>query len=153
MTPVGTCPRGGPCARAAPLAVNHAQVATSFRSPLREGEREGGREGKPRRPLPLSPLTCKQASGEREGEKREERLTRFTGLWSINGLHRNSKTTPTISTGVVGVGCKCMCRSCVCFRVLSHVCTFAALIVTPSPVAASKQESQDFASSLVLFSR
>lgn len=73
---------------------------TSFRSPLREGEREGGKEGKPQRPLPLSPLTCKQASGEREGEKREERLTRFIGLWSIKGLHRNSKTTPTISTTV-----------------------------------------------------
>lgn len=52
-------------------------------------------------PLPLSPLTCKQASGEREGEKREERLTHFIGLWSINGLHRNSKTTPTVNTSVM----------------------------------------------------
>lgn len=83
------------------LSVNHAEVSTSFHSPLREGEREGGKEGKPQCPLPLSPLTCKQASGEREGEKREERLTRFIGLWSIKGLRRNSKTTPTISTSVV----------------------------------------------------
>lgn len=73
---------------------NHSTV-------LSERERERvAKEGKPQRPLPLSPLTCKQASGEREGEKRDEGLTRFIGLWSIKGLHRNSKTTPTISTSV-----------------------------------------------------
>lgn len=82
---------------------NSSSVCQSCRSShiIPQREREGGKEGKPQCPLPLSPLTCKQASGEREGEKREERLTRFIGLWSINGLHRNSKITPTISTSVV----------------------------------------------------
>lgn len=50
---------------------NHSTV-------LSERERERvAKEGKPQRPLPLSPLTCKQASGEREGEKRGRRTHPF----------------------------------------------------------------------------
>lgn len=58
--------------------------------------------------LRLPPLSCKQASAS--GSKRG--LTCFRGLWSIKGLHRSSKTTPTISTRAVcvgvPVGCKCV---------------------------------------------
>lgn len=117
------------------LSVSHAQVPTSFSSPWRETERERDREigreeerererarGKddnPGPPLLLPLLTCKQASATRregEREERERRLTRFRGLWSIKGLHRNSKTTPTISTNVVSarvaVGSKCVWVMC-----------------------------------------
>lgn len=103
--------------------VSHAQVLTSFgreRERERETERERdkviGREEErerarwkddnPGSPLPLPLLTCKQASATRREGVREEskrRLTRFRGLWSIKGLHVNSKTTPTISNSVVCV--------------------------------------------------
>lgn len=121
-----------------------------------ERERARGRADNPWSPLPLPPLTCKQASATgREGEKRERRLTRFRGLWSIKGLHRNSKTTPAISTNVVGVhgavGCKCVWVMCmvVCPWMCVQGCVWGCMYA--SPVAASEQKPQDLASSLVLF--
>lgn len=114
------------------LSVNHARVPTSFSSPRRETERERDRElgreeerqereGRVIFQDLLSPslrwhANRHQPPGERVREEREGRLTRFRGLWSIKGLHRNSKTTPTISTSVVtacvAVGSKCVWLMC-----------------------------------------
>lgn len=132
----------------------------------RERERRG-RIGVRRSPLPLPPLTCKQASATRGEERgrgggRESRLTRFRGLWSIKGLRRNSKTTPTISTSVVrtqvpvGYKCEVMCNGCVSlfvFFVLFFLCSGLCGEFCASPVAASEQEPQNLARSLVLFLR
>lgn len=114
----------------------------------------------------LSPSLCRHANRHqpiverergREREERVRRLTRFRGLWSIKGLHRNSKTTPTISTNEVSasvaVGCKCVWV--MCMSVLPWMCVQwcwrACREFYASPVAASEQEPQDLASSLVLF--
>lgn len=89
---------------------------------------------------------------------RESPLTRFRGLWSIKGLRRNSKTTPTISTSVVRtqvpVGYKCvvMCIGCVSSFLFCPMCK-ACVEFCASPVAASEQEPQNLACSLVLFLR
>lgn len=92
----------------------------------REEERERVRweDDNPGSPLPLPLLTCKQASatrreGEREDSKR--RLTRFRGLWSIKGLHVNSKTTPTISNSVVRLCVAVGCQAGVFFWMCEHL--------------------------------
>lgn len=113
--------------------------------------RAGGKDDIPGTPPPLLPLlSCKQASASmRQGAR--EGLTCFRGLWSIKGLHRNSKTTPAISTTVV-------CCVLVDGKCVWHTFNSASLVVCVdefesfiSPVAAAEQKPQDLASSLVLF--
>lgn len=68
---VGTCPRGGPCARTVPLSVSHAEGANIIpQSSQRGREREGGEEGKPQRPLP--PVSTDMQTGSRREGGREE---------------------------------------------------------------------------------
>lgn len=110
------------------LSVNHAGAPASFSSPWRDRERETGREKEREseqegriiiQDLPSPSLRWHanrhQPPGERERQKRDWRLTRFRGLWSIKGLRRNSKTTPTIRTNVVSA------RVCVCVWVMCMV--------------------------------
>lgn len=122
----------------------------------KERERRG-RIGVRRSPLPLPLLTCKQASATRGAERgrgggRESRLTRFRGLWSIKGLRRNSKTTPTISTSEVrtqvpvGYKCEVMCNGCVSlffFFVLFPMCkvVWRVLCLTCGGIGAGTSES------------
>lgn len=111
----------------------HAEVATSFSSPQRvrdkeprgEEEREGGKDRYSPRPLPLPPLTCKQASAtgrEGEGGRVHSPVSEaygpsrgFTGT-----VKQHQLLAPSVVRARLPVGGKCvvMCMAvCSCFFV------------------------------------